>query len=102
MAVRAVRAGTRYRRRRFVHRRYYLRERDRPIVEVNASTVLSHARRALIEGEPRDVPARSSTYSHAVFSRIPVAAITGTNGKTTTTRMLARIMKSRGTSVFRT
>jgi cyanophycin synthetase len=29
-------------------------------------------------------------------SRIPIAAITGTNGKTTTSRMLAHIMKSSG------
>ncbi|NNE62880.1 MAG: cyanophycin synthetase, partial [Gammaproteobacteria bacterium] len=50
------------------------------------------------EGEPRDVAGKviDMLYPPGVPTRIPVAAITGTNGKTTTTRMLAHIMKTSG------
>ncbi len=50
------------------------------------------------EGEPRDVAGKvlDMLYPPGAPARIPVAAITGTNGKTTTTRMLAHIMKTSG------
>ncbi len=50
------------------------------------------------EGEPRDVAGKvlDMLYPPGTPARIPVAAITGTNGKTTTTRMLAHIMKTSG------
>jgi len=50
------------------------------------------------EGEPRDVSGKvlDMLYPPGTPSRIPVAAITGTNGKTTTTRMLTHIMKTSG------
>jgi cyanophycin synthetase len=50
------------------------------------------------EGEPRDVSGKVMDMLFPVGSnaKIPVAAITGTNGKTTTSRMLASIMKSAG------
>lgn len=50
------------------------------------------------EGKPRDVAGKVIDMLFPVGSnaRIPVAAITGTNGKTTTSRMLASIMKSAG------
>lgn len=50
------------------------------------------------EGEPRDVAGKVIDMLFPVGSnaKIPVAAITGTNGKTTTSRMLASIMKSAG------
>jgi cyanophycin synthetase len=50
------------------------------------------------EGEPRDVSGKVMDMLFPIGSnaKIPVAAITGTNGKTTTSRMLASIMKSAG------
>ena len=50
------------------------------------------------EGKPRDVagPAMDMLFPPGTPSRIPIAAITGTNGKTTTTRMLAHIFKLAG------
>jgi cyanophycin synthetase len=50
------------------------------------------------EGKPRDVAGKvmDMLFPAGANARIPVAAITGTNGKTTTSRMLASIMKSSG------
>ncbi len=50
------------------------------------------------EGQPRDVAGKvmDMLFPPGTNSRIPVAGITGTNGKTTTSRMLASIMKSAG------
>jgi cyanophycin synthetase len=50
------------------------------------------------EGKPRDVAGKviDMLFPLGSESKIPVAAITGTNGKTTTSRMLASIMKSAG------
>ncbi|MEM7360553.1 MAG: cyanophycin synthetase [Pseudomonadota bacterium] len=50
------------------------------------------------EGEPRDVSGKvmDMLFPAGSQAKIPVAAITGTNGKTTTSRMLASIMKSAG------
>ncbi len=50
------------------------------------------------EGQPRDVSGKvmDMLFPQGQKSRIPVAAITGTNGKTTTSRMLANIAKSAG------
>ncbi len=47
------------------------------------------------EGEPRDVagPVIDMLFPPGTPSRIPIASITGTNGKTTTTRMVAHIHK---------
>ena len=47
------------------------------------------------EGKPRDVAGKvlDMLFPTGSASRIPIAAITGTNGKTTTTRMLAHIHK---------
>ena len=67
------------------------------IVEVNAGPGFRmHV--APSEGEPRDVAGKvlDMLYPAGSPSRIPVAAITGTNGKTTTTRMLSHIMKTSG------
>lgn len=67
------------------------------IVEVNAAPGFRmHV--APSEGTPRDVAGK---VLHMLFptgaqARIPIGAITGTNGKTTTSRMLAHIMKSSG------
>ena len=53
------------------------------------------------EGEPRDVagPVVDMLYPPGSPSTIPMACITGTNGKTTTSRMLAHIMKLAGYTV---
>ena len=67
------------------------------IVEVNAAPGFRmHV--APSEGKPRDVSGKvmDMLFPPGTQSRIPIAAITGTNGKTTTSRMLAHIMKSSG------
>ena len=67
------------------------------IVEVNAAPGFRmHV--APSEGKPRDVAGKviDMLFPPGTQSRIPIAAITGTNGKTTTSRMLAHIMKSSG------
>ena len=53
------------------------------------------------EGTPRDVAGAvvDMLFPPGTPSRIPIAAITGTNGKTTTTRMLAHIHKLAGAHV---
>jgi len=67
------------------------------IVEINAGPGFRmHV--APSEGEPRDVAGKvlDMLYPPGAPGRIPVAAVTGTNGKTTTTRMLAHILKTSG------
>ena len=53
------------------------------------------------EGTPRDVaaPVIEMLFPPGTPSRIPIAAITGTNGKTTVARMLAHIQKMSGFTV---
>lgn len=53
------------------------------------------------EGTPRDVagPVIDMLFPPDTPSRIPIAAITGTNGKTTTSRMLGHILKMDGYTV---
>ena len=50
------------------------------------------------EGTPRDVaaPVIDMLFPQGAPSRVPIAAVTGTNGKTTTARMLAHITKMGG------
>lgn len=50
------------------------------------------------EGKPRDVAGKvmDMLFPEGSPSRIPIAAITGTNGKTTTSRMLSHILKTAG------
>ncbi len=50
------------------------------------------------EGTPRDVagPVIDMLFPSGAASRVPIAAITGTNGKTTTARMLAHVTKMAG------
>jgi cyanophycin synthetase len=70
------------------------------IVEVNATPGFRmHV--APSEGTPRDVSGKVMDMLFPVGSRarIPIAAITGTNGKTTTSRMLSHIMKASGHTV---
>ncbi|MDJ0699714.1 MAG: cyanophycin synthetase [Woeseiaceae bacterium] len=53
------------------------------------------------EGQPRDVagPVIDMLFPPEAPSSIPIAAVTGTNGKTTTSRMLAHILKMSGLTV---
>ena len=53
------------------------------------------------EGTPRDVagPVIDTLFPPGTPARIPIASITGTNGKTTTTRMVAHIQKMTGRTV---
>jgi len=53
------------------------------------------------EGQPRDVagPVLDMLFPEGEPSTIPIACVTGTNGKTTTSRMLAHLLKMRGYTV---
>jgi len=67
------------------------------IVEINAAPGFRmHV--APTDGRPRDVagPVLDMLFPKGTRNRIPIAAITGTNGKTTTTRMAAHILKIAG------
>jgi cyanophycin synthetase len=70
------------------------------IVEINAAPGLRmHV--APTEGKPRDVagPVIDMLFPKGTRYHIPIAAITGTNGKTTVTRMVSHIMKLSGYKV---
>ncbi|HEY9420411.1 MAG TPA: cyanophycin synthetase, partial [Thermoanaerobaculia bacterium] len=70
------------------------------IVEVNAAPGF-RMHTAPTEGTPRDVagPVLDMLFPKGMPYRIPIAAITGTNGKTTTTRMVGHILKLSGCTV---
>jgi cyanophycin synthetase len=67
------------------------------ICEVNAGPGF-RMHMAPSEGRPRDVGGRvmDMLFPPGTPSRIPIAAVTGTNGKTTTARMLAHLQKLAG------
>ncbi len=70
------------------------------IVEINAAPGF-RMHTSPTEGTPRDVagPVIDNLFPPGVPCRIPIAAITGTNGKTTTTRMVGHILKLAGYTV---
>jgi cyanophycin synthetase len=73
---------------------------DGAVIEVNASPGLRmHLSPA--EGEPRDVAGAiiDTLYPPGAPSRVPVIAVTGTNGKTTTVRMIGHILRQAGLRV---
>ncbi|WP_245942307.1 Mur ligase family protein [Sphingomonas gilva] len=77
-----------------------VRETGGGIVEVNAAPGLRmHLEPS--EGEARDVakPILEMLFPRGTRSRIPIFALTGTNGKTTTARMVARILREAGLNV---
>ncbi|HEU0137099.1 MAG TPA: Mur ligase family protein, partial [Flavobacterium sp.] len=77
-----------------------LKENGGVILEVNAAPGF-RMHLAPSEGLPRNVasPVIDMLYPPGKESRIPIIAVTGTNGKTTTTRLLAHIVKNNGYKV---
>ncbi|WP_027384444.1 cyanophycin synthetase [Epilithonimonas caeni] len=77
-----------------------LKESGGAILEVNAAPGF-RMHLAPSEGLPRNVaaPVVDMLYPQGKEFRIPIIAVTGTNGKTTTTRLLAHIVKNNGKRV---
>ncbi|MCO6010072.1 cyanophycin synthetase [Actinoallomurus purpureus] len=67
------------------------------VIEVNASPGL-RMHLAPYEGRPRDVAAEiiDRLYPPGTSGRVPIVAVTGTNGKTTTVRMIAHLLAQDG------
>lgn len=76
------------------------RENGAVIIEVNAGPgIRMHTHPT--EGRPRNVgaPIVEMLYPPGTDSTIPVIAVTGTNGKTTTTRLIAHLFRNTGKTV---
>jgi cyanophycin synthetase len=77
-----------------------VRETGGGIVEVNAAPGFRmHLQPS--EGRPRNVarPVIEMLFPRGARSRIPIFAVTGTNGKSTTARMVARVLRTHGLTV---
>ena len=72
-----------------------LQEQGGGIVEVNAAPGLRmHIQPSFGKGRPVGEAIISTMYSEGDDGRIPVVAVAGTNGKTTTARLIAHILKT--------
>ncbi|HTA93143.1 MAG TPA: cyanophycin synthetase [Polyangiaceae bacterium] len=70
------------------------------IVEVNAAPGLRmHVEPSSGQGRPVGAAIIDSMFAAGDDARIPVVAVTGTNGKTTTTRCIAHLLRQRGLRV---
>ena len=89
------------------HRRAAARSlRARPRAALRACSSSTRARAcgcisAPTEGTPRDVAAAvvDSLYPPGAPARIPIVSVTGTNGKTTTVRMISQVLRQAGLRV---
>lgn len=70
------------------------------VVEVNAAPGF-RMHLAPVKGTPRDVavPVVDMLFGNEGHGRIPIAAVTGTNGKTTTVRLIAHLLQTVGRTV---
>jgi cyanophycin synthetase len=77
-----------------------VRETGGAICEVNAGPGLG-LHMEPVEGKPRDVarPVIELLFPPGANSRVPILAVTGTDGRTSTTRMVAHILSSAGRKV---
>lgn len=86
---------------------FLTRDISRPVNEVGGAVIEVNAgpgfrmHLAPAEGLPRNVaaPVIDMLYPPGKNSRIPIVAVTGTNGKTTTTRLIAHMAKMMGFTV---
>jgi cyanophycin synthetase len=77
-----------------------LEEQGGGIVEVNAAPGLRmHLRRPSARAAPSARPSSPTDVPDGDDGRIPVVAVTGTNGKTTTVRLIAHLLARHGLRV---
>jgi len=61
---------------------------------------VSHTIEPIEQAKSRDIPLMSEVELASRFIKEPIVAVTGTNGKTTTTELLGQMLKNSGISVF--